>query len=89
MLAYRVVVGDVVAVFKYGLVQAREAAAIEQFGFEAALQRFGGGASHHKRPAQGFADQVFRPGLAHAPAPDFTRAVVQPHGQVEPASLPG
>lgn len=35
---------------------------------------------------QGFAPEVFGQGVAYGPADDFTRAAVQPHGQVRPAA---
>jgi hypothetical protein len=41
--ALGVVVGDVVADFKLGFSQTGEATAVEQFGLEAALKRFGVG----------------------------------------------
>jgi len=43
MTSFGVVVGDVVADFEPGFGQAGEAAAVEQFGFEAAPKRFGVG----------------------------------------------
>jgi hypothetical protein len=43
VMSFRVVTGDVVADFLLGFGQASEAAAVEQFGFEAAPKRFGVG----------------------------------------------
>ena len=43
MSAFGVVVSDVVADFELGFGQAGEVTAVEQLGFEAAPERFGGG----------------------------------------------
>ena len=63
-----VIMGDMVADFELGLDQSRGAAAVEQFGFEAASKRFGGGvvvavaASAHALQRAVFCDQVFEAG---------------------------
>ena len=82
--------------FELGFGQARKAAAIEQFGFEAGSPVLavlvgvndepGQWPAHHEGAAQGLAHAVFGHGVAHVPACNFVRATVQPRGQAQPAA---